>query len=163
MWLEVLSGEDAGRIVAVPPGQPFVLGRVHGADLVIRDSRASRLHAELEIGEDGLRLTDLESANGTQVDGERTGAAVLRGGERIRIGDVEIAVLAQEPAVTGAPVAEAVRPEARAAAAQPTWSMVGRLVEHRTRRGRRLTSAALAVAAAAVVTLAVLLLTGVLA
>jgi len=163
MWLEVLSGEDAGRIVAVPHGQPFVLGRVQGADLVIRDSRASRLHAELEIGADGLRLIDLESANGTQVDGERTGAAVLRGGERIRIGDVEIAVLAEEPAVTGAPVAEAVRPEARAAAAQPTWSMVGRLVEHRTRRGRRLTHAALAVAAAAVATLAVLLLTGVLA
>jgi putative serine protease PepD len=162
MWLEVLSGEDAGRIVAVPPGQPFVLGRVQGADLVIRDARASRLHAELEIREDGLRLTDLESANGTLVDGERIGAAVLRGGERIRIGDVEIAVLAEEPAVTGAPVAEAVRPEARAAA-QPTWSMVGRLVEHRTRRGRRLTYAALAVAAAAVATLSVLLLTGVLA
>ena len=46
MWLEVLSGEDAGRIVAVPPGQAFVLGRVQGADLVIRDAQASRRHVE---------------------------------------------------------------------------------------------------------------------
>ncbi len=163
MWLEVLSGEDAGRIVEVPAGRAFVLGRVKGADLVVRDARASRLHAELVLEPDGLELTDLESANGTLVDGERVGVATLRGGELIRIGDVEIAVLAEEPALTGAPVAEAVRPEARNAAAQPTWSMVGRLVEHRTRRGRRMTSVALAIAAAAVATLTVLLLTGALA
>ena len=89
MWLEVLSGEDAGRLVEVD--RPLVLGRVKGADLVIRDPRASRRHVELTPGEDGLRLRDLGSANGTLVDGEPAGEVVLRGGEEIRIGAVRIA------------------------------------------------------------------------
>ena len=47
MWLEVLTGEDAGRVVELPEGRAFVVGRVQGADLVVRDARASRMHAEL--------------------------------------------------------------------------------------------------------------------
>jgi S1-C subfamily serine protease len=128
---------------------------------VIRDARASRRHAELTAAGGALELRDLDSANGTRVDGDRTTTATVRDGQRIQIGDVAIAVLAAEPAVTGAPIAEPVRPSARADG--PSWSMVGRLVEHRTRRGRRLTYAALGVAAAAIVTVAVLAATGVLA
>ena len=157
MWLEVLSGEDAGRVVEVPEGRAFVVGRVQGADLVVRDARASRMHAELTVDGETIALHDLDSANGTLVDGERVTEATLRDGQRITIGDVAIAVLAREPAVTGAPIAEAVRPEAQAEG--PTWSMVGRLVEHRTRRGRRLTYAAVAAAAAALAALAVVLVT----
>ncbi|MET0816652.1 MAG: FHA domain-containing protein, partial [Solirubrobacteraceae bacterium] len=157
MWLEVLSGEDAGRVVEVPEGRAFVVGRVQGADLVVRDARASRMHAELTVDGETIALHDLDSANGTLVDGERVMEATLRDGQRITIGDVAIAVLAREPAVTGAPIAEAVRPEAQAEG--PTWSMVGRLVEHRTRRGRRLTYAAVAAAAAALAALAVVLVT----
>jgi S1-C subfamily serine protease len=161
VWLEVLSGEDAGRVVEVD--RPLVLGRVKGSGLVIRDPRASRRHAELAPAGDGVRLRDLGSANGTLVDGEPAGDVVVRGGEEIRIGDVRIAVLAQEPAVTGAPIAEPVRPEARLGAHGPSWSVIGRLVEARTRRGRRLTYAALGVAGLAVATLAVLALSGALA
>ena len=157
MWLEVLSGEDAGRVVAVD--RPLVLGRVQGADLVIRDARASRRHAELVPEEGGLRLHDLGSANGTLVDGEPAGDALLRGGEEIRIGGVRIVVLDAEPAVTGAPIAEPVRPGVPLETEGPSWSLVGRLVEARTRRGRRLTYAALAVAATAVAVFAVLALT----
>src|SRR5215213_6887613 len=101
MWLEVLSGEDAGRVVKVD--RTLVLGRVQGADLVIRDARASRRHLELEPVAGGIALRDLGSANGTLVDGEPALAALLRGGEVIRVGGVRIAVLAQEPAATGAP------------------------------------------------------------
>ena len=57
MWLEVLSGEDAGRVVEVD--RPLVLGRVQGADVVIRDARASRRHAEVAPEGGGLRLRDL--------------------------------------------------------------------------------------------------------
>ena len=152
MWLEVLSGEDAGRVVEVD--RPLVLGRVQGADLVIRDARASRRHAELVPADGGLRLRDLGSANGTLVDGEMARDVLLRGGEEIRIGGVRIAVLAAEPAVTGAPIAEPVRQRTELKTEGPSWSMIGRLVDARTRRGRRLTYAALAVAAAAVVVVA---------
>jgi putative serine protease PepD len=157
MWLEVLSGEDAGRVVEVD--RPLVLGRVQGADLVIRDARASRRHAELVPEGDGLRLRDLGSANGTLVGGEPVRDVLLEDGSEIRIGGVRIAVLAAEPAVTGAPIPEPVRPGVTVETEGPSWSMIGRIVESRTRRGRRLAYAAVAVAVAAIGVAAVLLLT----
>jgi hypothetical protein len=57
MWLEVLSGEDAGRVVEVD--RPLVLGRVAGSDLVVRDARASRRHVEVKPENGGLRLLEL--------------------------------------------------------------------------------------------------------
>ena len=121
MWLRVLSGEDAGRTVELPEaGRPFILGRVQGCDLVIRDERASRQHAELRVEPGGgLRVVDLGSANGTFVDGRRVEEALLAGGEELRIGGVELMVLARRPASEGG--------EAPA----PTWSIVGRLVDSR--------------------------------
>src|SRR5215207_7670772 len=160
MWLEVLSGEDAGRVVEVD--RPLVLGRVQGVDLVIRDERASRRHAEVVPEAGALRLRDLDSVNGTLVDGEPAREALVRPGQEIRIGAVRIAVLASEPAVTGAPIAEPVRPGVQVETEGPSWSLIGRIVDARTRRGRRLTYATLAVAAAAVVAIAVLALTGAL-
>jgi S1-C subfamily serine protease len=147
----------------VPVDRPVVLGRVTGADLVIRDARASRRHAELTPVDGGLRLRDLGSANGTLVDGEPTGDAVLRGGEEIRIGAVRIVVLADEPAVTGAPIPEPVRRRPPVDTEGPSWSLLGRLVEARSQRGRRLTYAALALAGLAIAAVMVLALTGVLA
>jgi S1-C subfamily serine protease len=161
MWLEVLSGEDAGRVVEID--RPLVLGRVQGADLVIRDARASRRHAELGPVDGGVRLRDLGSANGTLVGGQPAADVVLRGGEEVGIGGVRIAVLAEEPAVTGAPLPEQVRSGVRVETEGPSWSMVGRLVDARTRRGRRLTYAALAAATLAVAGVLALALTGALA
>jgi S1-C subfamily serine protease len=157
MWLEVLTGEDAGRVVEVD--HPIVLGRVQGADVVIRDARASRRHAELVPEGDALRLRDLDSANGTLIDGEPAHDALIGGGQEIRIGGVRIAVLADEPAVTGAPIAESVRPRVQVETEGPSWSMIGRVVEARTRRGRRVTYGALAVAAVAIVAVAGLAIT----
>jgi S1-C subfamily serine protease len=150
VWLRVLSGADAGRTVEVPEqGRPFVVGRVQGCDLVIRDERASRHHAELRAEPaGGLRVRDLGSANGTYVDGRRVDEAVLAGGEELRIAGVEIAVLARRPE----PSAE---PEGA-----PSWSVVGRLVEHRTRGARRATWAALAAAALALVAVGFVLAAG---
>jgi S1-C subfamily serine protease len=144
VWLRVLSGADAGRTVEVPEDRPFVLGRVQGCDLVIRDERASRQHAELRAEPaGGVRVVDLGSANGTFVDGRRVTEALLAGGEEMVVGGVEIAVLARRPASEGG--------EAPA----PTWSVVGRA----TRGARRATWAALGAASLALVAVAVVLLT----
>jgi len=151
VWLKVLSGADAGRVVEAVPTRddPFVLGRVQGCDLVVRDERASRRHAELWAEPDGsLRLRDLGSANGTYVDGRRVGEATLSGGERIRIGSVELGVEAERPAE---------EPEASPDAAGASWSQVGRLLHDRTRGARRATYAALAAAGLALVAVVVML------
>ena len=145
MWLRVLSGEDAGRTVELPEaGRPFILGRVQGCDLVIRDERASRQHAELRAEPGGgVRVVDLGSANGTFVDGRRVDEALLAGGEELRIGGVELMAPARRPVSEGG--------EAPA----PTWSLVGRLVDSRTRGARRATWVALGAAALALVAVVV--------
>ena len=100
MWLQVRSGSDAGRVVEVPDAEerPFVLGRVQGSDLVVRDERASRRHVQLvPLGDGRLHLRDLDSANGTLVDGDRVRERVLLGGEELQVGDVRIGVLREPP------------------------------------------------------------------
>lgn len=170
LWLRILSGPDAGRSVAVaPPAGSLVLGRVQGCDLVVRDEQVSRRHAELRLEADGgVLLRDLGSANGTWVDGERVSERRLSGGERVRIGDVEMVTVLGEPAPVPSPLSPAPssseqRPAAAPAAqerhavasgpearpAPPTYSMVGRLVDQRTRGARRTTYAAFAVASLA--------------
>jgi serine protease Do len=147
MWVRVVSGLDAGRTVEVAPGKPFVVGRVQGCDLVIRDERASRQHAELAVDPaGGLVVRDLGSANGTFVDGRRVEEARLAGGETLEIAGVEIAVLARAPGEQEAPA--------------PTWSMVGRLVDQHTRGARRATYLALGAAALALAGAAILLTRG---
>jgi putative serine protease PepD len=149
VWLRVLSGADAGRTVELPEDRPFVLGRVQGCDLVIRDERASRQHAELRVEPaGGVRVVDLGSANGTYVDGRKVDEALLAGGEELRIAGVELVVLARRPASEGGEPAA------------PTWSVVGRLIDSRTRGARRATWAALAATALALVTVAIVLLVG---
>jgi sigma-54 dependent transcriptional regulator, acetoin dehydrogenase operon transcriptional activator AcoR len=68
----------------------FLIGREPppGGGLALEQSSVSRLHAKLVAQDDGWRISDLESRNGTFVDGQRVGErAVLRDGAEIRIGD----------------------------------------------------------------------------
>ncbi|NLF14581.1 MAG: FHA domain-containing protein [Anaerolineaceae bacterium] len=72
------------------------IGRAEENDLQLMDPKASRLHAEIQ--REGLTFVvrDLDSANGTLVNGIRlTAPHVLRHGERIGIGDTELVY--QEP------------------------------------------------------------------
>ncbi len=68
--LAVILGANAGQIF--PVTQPrIVLGRGVNCDLQLQDSEVSRRHAMLEIKGESATLTDLESTNGTFVDGVR--------------------------------------------------------------------------------------------
>lgn len=143
MWLHIRSGPDAGTAVELPEAGVFVLGRQRGSDLIVRDSRASRRHAELSPLRPGCwRLRDLESANGTYVDGLKVTETELQGGEDVRIGDVVISVT-----LTGPQSAAATEPQRvtnRTPAGQTelapqlaTQSMVRRLVDAGSRRASR--------------------------
>ena len=146
MWIQVLSGPDHGKAVELPAGVPFVLGRQQGCDLVVRDERASRRHAQLEVEGDHVRLTDLGSANGTQVAGEPVTERLLRHGEEFAIGDVRFKLAATEPRSR--------------AESLPTYSSIRRLIDHSTKRTRRTALAAAAIAAVALVALLVVLIGG---
>jgi FHA domain/Domain of unknown function (DUF1707) len=62
---------DAPAPLFFPPGSgtSFTIGRTHDCDLRIENMSVSRLHAQLNRGEDGWLLNDLGSHNGTRVNG----------------------------------------------------------------------------------------------
>ncbi len=67
---------------AVEIKDAFLVGRKDDCDLVITEGHPSRNHARFSIDADGVTLTDLESANGTFVNGSR-----VKGGQRLKNGD----------------------------------------------------------------------------
>jgi len=91
---------------------PFRIGRLGANDLVLRDSRASRRHAEIRADASGYFIRDLGSTYGVTVNGERVESAPLRSGDRIEFGFAdsysvvftladETVPPAAEPALTG--------------------------------------------------------------
>jgi pSer/pThr/pTyr-binding forkhead associated (FHA) protein len=67
------------------------IGRDGGNDIVIDHPLASRRHARLERDENGYLVRDLDSTNGTYVNGDRIeGARVLHNQDRIWVADAEI-------------------------------------------------------------------------
>jgi pSer/pThr/pTyr-binding forkhead associated (FHA) protein len=52
----------------------------------------SRLHCRLTLPTDGLLVEDLESTNGTFVNGERVTKLLLRAGDALKVGRMEFAV-----------------------------------------------------------------------
>ena len=87
MWTLVSQNDhlDIPRTTVVTP--PFRIGRREGFDLCIPCRNVSSLHAEILEKEDGLWVYDLNSTNGTFVNGERiTKKARIEQGDRLKIG-----------------------------------------------------------------------------
>jgi uncharacterized protein YkwD len=77
------------------------IGSAPGNDLVIGDTTVSRRHARLTCRENGFRLTDLGSTNGTLVNGSRIVVPVdLNDGDEIRFGAAVFRFTAPAPAFT---------------------------------------------------------------
>ena len=65
------------------------IARAAPADIILADSRVSRSHCMIALSEDELQVSDLNSTNGTFVDGERVdGSAVLPVGSVLKVGDI---------------------------------------------------------------------------
>lgn len=93
--LHVLQGPDAGRRFALPEHEPQLIGRSTEA-LAITDRSVSRRHAELTPDSGTWYLRDLESSNGTFVNGRPVlDRVALAPGDRVRCGDT-LMVLAAE-------------------------------------------------------------------
>ena len=82
---QVLEGIDRGRIyreLAIP----VTVGREEGNSLRLNDERVSRFHAKVQLDGDDYILTDLESTNGTRVNGTAVQIRRLRIGDRVGVG-----------------------------------------------------------------------------
>jgi hypothetical protein len=72
-------------------GDQFSIGRDASCDLAIADMTVSRLHAQLERTWEGWLLSDLESTNGTRVNGWRVrGKVPVRAGDLVSFGNLEV-------------------------------------------------------------------------
>lgn len=83
--LRVLDGADRGRVFKDIP-TPVTVGREEGNAVQLNDERVSRYHLKIQEDQDKLVLTDLESTNGTRVNGESVHLWVLRPGDVISLG-----------------------------------------------------------------------------
>jgi FHA domain-containing protein len=69
------------------------IGRGAENDVVISDPQVSRYHAEIHCGDLGqIEIRDLESTNGTWLNGDRVTSATLDCPTRIRLGSIEILI-----------------------------------------------------------------------
>jgi predicted component of type VI protein secretion system len=83
--LQVLDGADRGRIFENLQ-TTVTIGREEGNTLQLNDERVSRFHLKIQEDHDQFVLTDLDSTNGTKVNGEDIHLRILRYGDVISIG-----------------------------------------------------------------------------
>jgi transcriptional regulator with GAF, ATPase, and Fis domain len=85
----VLSGSSKG--ITRPVGARMTIGKAPDNDLVLGDDTVSRHHCELVRTGDGIQVKDLESTNGTKIDGTRVQEAIISPGSVLKVGEIEIA------------------------------------------------------------------------
>ena len=83
--LRVIDGADRGRMFDALE-TPITIGREEGNAVQLNDDRVSRFHLKIQEDQDRLVLTDLESTNGTKVNGEDIQLRILRHGDMICVG-----------------------------------------------------------------------------
>jgi pSer/pThr/pTyr-binding forkhead associated (FHA) protein len=81
----VLEGVDKGRVFRDLP-IPVTIGREEGNALRLNDERVSRYHAKVQVEDGDIILTDLDSTNGTRVNGTAVQIRRLRPGDQVSIG-----------------------------------------------------------------------------
>lgn len=85
LTLRVISGADRGRVFRELK-TPMTIGREEGNTIQLNDERVSRFHVKIQEDDGRLVVTDLESTNGTRVNGHPCNLKILRYGDTIAIG-----------------------------------------------------------------------------
>ncbi len=88
--LRVVAGPSAGSLARLTPG--LTLGREQDNHLQLADAKVSRYHARIDRIEDSWVLTDLDSTNGTRLNGVQITRAGLEPGDYLYLGDSVVAV-----------------------------------------------------------------------
>jgi pSer/pThr/pTyr-binding forkhead associated (FHA) protein len=94
MWiLKTAEGADPAVTFRILPGSVRTAGRASGANFIVEAALVSRVHCRFTAGAAEIEIVDLDSTNGTFLNGDRIEKrAVARTGDRIGIGGVELIV-----------------------------------------------------------------------
>jgi pSer/pThr/pTyr-binding forkhead associated (FHA) protein len=92
MWILSVATEGLPeKTFRILPGTVRTVGRSTGADFIVDAALVSRVHCRLTaLADGGLEVSDLDSTNGTYVNGERVERVLLRSGDRVQIGRLEL-------------------------------------------------------------------------
>lgn len=101
MWaLRYLNGPRAGQLYVLKTGKNRI-GRAPNCDLQVNISGVSKEHIEIQVTGNQVFVTDLQSSNGSFVNGIRVQKSVLRSGDRLGLDQVlfDLVPVSQVPAV----------------------------------------------------------------
>jgi ABC transport system ATP-binding/permease protein len=92
MWtLKTITEDIPERTFRILTGAIRTIGRSTGADFIVDAALVSRVHCRLSALPNGeLEVKDLESTNGTYVNGARVETARLSSGDHLKVGRVEL-------------------------------------------------------------------------
>src|SRR5947209_18589296 len=100
----IVESNDGTSVFDLDPERPITVGRSRENAIVLADEHASRVHARVQFADDRWTLTDLESRNGTHLDGEQIkGTQPLLDGQEVLIGASRLRFQADGASVTPAP------------------------------------------------------------
>jgi pSer/pThr/pTyr-binding forkhead associated (FHA) protein len=93
MWI-LKTADDTPEPVTfrILPGNIKTIGRSTGAQFIVDAALVSRVHCRLSAGATELQVDDLDSTNGTFVNGERVTRSKLKAGDRLGVGRVELVI-----------------------------------------------------------------------
>lgn len=100
--------EDGTTLIHTLEGEVTTVGRHPESDVVLTCPSSSGRHAVIKAADGGYYVNDLDSSNGTRVNGAEIEEALLKDGDRVGFGDVQAvfyagnppAVLEEKPLVT---------------------------------------------------------------
>jgi pSer/pThr/pTyr-binding forkhead associated (FHA) protein len=93
MWvLKTADDAETPFTFRILPGNIKTIGRAMRADFVVEAALVSRIHCRLSAGATELEVIDLDSTNGTYVNGVRTPQAKLKDGDKLGVGRVDLIV-----------------------------------------------------------------------
>ncbi|MGH9900520.1 MAG: DUF4123 domain-containing protein [Pyrinomonadaceae bacterium] len=106
LTLEITSGPYAGKKITLEPGRTVSFGRTEKADFPTQDTYMSGVHFAVECGPESCQIRDLDSRNGTLLNGEPVKAAVLRDGDQIFAGQTDFVARVEKTAPARPPAAK---------------------------------------------------------
>jgi pSer/pThr/pTyr-binding forkhead associated (FHA) protein len=93
MWTLTTSPDaDQPFTFRILPGNIKTIGRATRADFIVDASLVSRIHCRLTAGAAELEVVDLDSTNGTFVNGRRVSRAALKDGDVLGVGRVSLTI-----------------------------------------------------------------------
>jgi pSer/pThr/pTyr-binding forkhead associated (FHA) protein len=89
IWIIETEGDvELPFTFRILPGKIKTIGRASSADFIVDAGMVSRVHCQLSASATGVEVVDLDSTNGTYVNGIRVANTLLKDGDELGVGRV---------------------------------------------------------------------------